>query len=118
MDQAFLIACIISYRALFVQREQRSYENHVGQDRLKGEAGTKATSDKQSGLIKRARLYHDSLLQTFKSLETRHDMELPHPETGRFSSSFLTEVENYDTAMKKTSTNSSSTSELVDRQYV
>ncbi|OAK95324.1 hypothetical protein IQ06DRAFT_309680 [Phaeosphaeriaceae sp. SRC1lsM3a] len=104
---AFLIACIISFRALFAQREQRSYENQVEQQRLAWEGrATESTSGKRSGIIKRARLYHDSLLQSFKSLETRHDMNLPNPETGRFSPTFLTEIQNNDLTTEKTTTSS------------
>ncbi|KAF2267293.1 hypothetical protein CC78DRAFT_566250 [Lojkania enalia] len=88
---AFLIACIVSFRALFAQREQRAYEKKMAQRQIAWQnSSTKRGTPR--GLFERARYIHNSLLETFKTLETV-DMELPAPESGRFSATFLTEIE-------------------------
>ncbi|KAF2113622.1 hypothetical protein BDV96DRAFT_688594 [Lophiotrema nucula] len=87
---SFLIACIVSFRALFVRQENRTYE-HSKQPR---EAGLR----EQQGLtndhkFSRVRRVHDSLLESFKALETTDDADLPKPASGRFTPTFLTDVE-------------------------
>jgi hypothetical protein len=47
---------------------------------------------KNVGILRRARHIHDSLLESFKTLETVDDNRLPLPESGRFSPTFLTEM--------------------------
>jgi hypothetical protein len=120
---AFLIACIISFRALFAQRENQSYENQrqaqqIAWQQRQTDSSSGAKRMKNLSLIRRARMYHDSLLQSFKSLETGHDMRLPEPESGRFSPTFLTEINSNGAAKEKSSTSSQEEPELVDRRYV
>jgi hypothetical protein len=120
---AFLIACIISFRALFAQREQQSYENQRQAQQLawqqrQTDSSSGAKRMKNLSLVRRARMYHDSLLQSFKSLETGHDMRLPKPESGRFSPTFLTEINSNGAVKEKSSTSSQDEPEFVDRRYV
>jgi hypothetical protein len=95
---AFLIACIISFRALFAQHERRTYDQQIRAKQAAWEEAQKESSEaasksKKSSLFRRMRTYHDSLLTTFRELETGRDMRLPEPESGRFSATFLREIE-------------------------
>ncbi|KAF2009716.1 hypothetical protein BU24DRAFT_497285 [Aaosphaeria arxii CBS 175.79] len=85
---AFFIACLISYRALFTQVR---FQHLAIQGQLDS---SNSTSWKSSSLFRRAGYLHNSLLRTFKELETGDPLRLPEPESGRFSPTFLAEIEN------------------------
>jgi hypothetical protein len=81
---AFLIACIISFRALFAQRKHRSYDyqRELKQQQARSSSGG-SKPKKTSSIFERMRSYHDSLLTSFRELETQDDMRLPQPESVR-----------------------------------
>ncbi|ORY03570.1 hypothetical protein BCR34DRAFT_520715 [Clohesyomyces aquaticus] len=92
---AFLIACIVSFRALFAQRENSAYENQMQLREIawqEQQASSRSSRLKNVGILRRARYIHDSLLESFRTLETVDDSRLPLPESGRFSPTFLTEM--------------------------
>lgn len=105
---AFLVACLISFRALFTQREHRSYEQQV---RLRGldwrdnqsPKIPSAKSPKTTSIMERMKSYHNALIQSFKDLETERDLRLPEPESGRFSPTFLTEIDSGSSTEEKPS---------------
>lgn len=85
-DLAFIIACLVSFRTLFTRRAKR-----IG-------AKGKEQKDRQreppeaplpSGIRERAKLFHESLLDTCRSLESTNDdqsddmLSLPHPASGK-----------------------------------
>ncbi|KAF1849696.1 uncharacterized protein K460DRAFT_390372 [Cucurbitaria berberidis CBS 394.84] len=97
---SFIIASLISFRALFAQRERKA---EASQHRRREEAfrNQKEASDESSqrnGFRRRARQLHDSLLESFKDSETIHDDTLPVPESGRFSPTFLTNISDDNSA--------------------
>jgi hypothetical protein len=108
---AFLIACIISFRALFAQHERRTYDQQILAKQAAWEEAQKESSEAsksmKSSLFRRMRTYHDSLLTTFRALETGIDMRLPEPESGRFSATFLREIEGAHCREKSTGSSGS-----------
>ncbi|KAF2995484.1 hypothetical protein E8E14_003987 [Neopestalotiopsis sp. 37M] len=94
--QAFIMACLASFRALFAQKERKALE-------ARREAAVAKTMLKPVGLRARARLFHDTLLNTCITLELgegsgrsplpmpvsgRLSIELPEPEDASSSSRF------------------------------
>ncbi|KAI0424153.1 hypothetical protein F5Y09DRAFT_325253 [Xylaria sp. FL1042] len=78
---AFIAACIVSFRALFVKKERMAVH-------ARERAIAAGPVSKPSGLRNRAKLLHGSFLETLKTLELGENDEpslLPMPITGRLS---------------------------------
>ncbi|KAI8960634.1 hypothetical protein F5Y11DRAFT_260544 [Daldinia sp. FL1419] len=112
---SFLIACLISFRSLFVQeanmKEARARERE--------HRTTVHPSLKDHGLRAKARMLHDSVLNTLMSLEgsTRVDLELtplPEPPNGGRNGSFDRDG-TWSDADKSTHTRADSVRVLVPR---
>lgn len=71
MSPAFLIACIVSFRTLFVQRNNKVQDEH--QKHLLREAAHQSAM--RRGWRTRARQFHDSVLDTCKTLEGWSDSD-------------------------------------------
>ncbi|RYP63195.1 hypothetical protein DL770_009444 [Monosporascus sp. CRB-9-2] len=85
---AFIIACLVSFRSLFAQREDNALKETEEQARRR-RAAIGYTS-RAKGFRAKARLLHETLLDTLKTWEesTRVDNELitlPRPPDGRLS---------------------------------
>ncbi|KAI1484555.1 hypothetical protein F5X96DRAFT_683510 [Biscogniauxia mediterranea] len=82
---SFIIACLVSFRALFAQDNPKP-QPAVAQPRTKDGA----YDPKAAGFRARARRLQDSILDTFRTLEgTNLEMSLlPHPPSGRLSVDF------------------------------
>jgi uncharacterized membrane protein len=108
---AFLIACIISFRALMAQHENREYQEQVQLQQMawnEQQASEEAKTSGKSSFLRRARRYHDSLLFSLKTMETGKSFRLPEPESGRFSPTFLTEIEHETITKERTNSQSDS----------
>lgn len=71
---AILIACIVFFRTVFVQRKNKASDEH--QNQLRREAAYRSAM--RRGWLARGRQLHDSLLETCKSLENcSHSDEFP-----------------------------------------
>lgn len=87
---AFIAACLISFRALFTYKEQRSSDRIVQERQQQPRDSTR--SSKSSPMRERVRRAQESLLSTFMSWEgvdSSVEMSvLPHPASGRMSVDF------------------------------
>lgn len=87
---AFIVACLVSFRTLFVHKSAGSSSTGARQRRYQS-----SNSSKPSWLRGRAVVLHDTLLDTFMSMEGVESFpqvsELPHPPSGRLSLDFLRE---------------------------
>ncbi|KAI1639200.1 hypothetical protein F4809DRAFT_596992 [Biscogniauxia mediterranea] len=82
---SFIVACLVSFRALFAQENPKP-QPAVARQRTKDGA----YDPKTAGFRARARRLQDSILDTFRTLEgTNPEMSLlPHPPSGRLSVDF------------------------------
>lgn len=102
---AFLIACLVSFRALFAQREavqseeearlyreRKLREKVLSNQREGGYSSTVLGSGKLRGFRMHLRSFHDTLLDTCHTLEGttywKFDNELPMPPSHRLSVDF------------------------------
>ncbi|KAF2119898.1 hypothetical protein BDV96DRAFT_566279 [Lophiotrema nucula] len=92
---SFIIASLVSFRALFAQREKNAdaSEHRRREEAYQRQRERSDESSQRFGFRWRARRFHDSLLESFKDSETIHDRRLPVPESGRFSPSFITGID-------------------------
>jgi hypothetical protein len=90
---AFIIASLVSFRAFFTQRVKKANEHDVRRREQVNRDQKTPSSPKSFGFRRRARRFHDSLLETFKTTETVNDIGLPIPPSGRFSPTFITDIE-------------------------
>ncbi|KAJ0104203.1 hypothetical protein J7T55_001690 [Diaporthe amygdali] len=88
---AYIIACIVSFRTLFVHNEQQSEARDAGRKRQESE------ERRRQGLMERMRRLHDSILDTCRTWEGHWDdsslsllrtFRLPKPPSGRLSVDF------------------------------
>jgi hypothetical protein len=65
---AFLIACVVSFRALFAQRQKKANaKQHEYRERMHREA--QGSHPHRDSLIRRAKRFHDGLVETLRSTE-------------------------------------------------
>lgn len=96
MIEAFIIACIVSFRALFAQRDTREEASAARRHEQALQAEKNGSPLKPSSFAMRARRLHSSLLETMRSLETTHGNEdtiLPVQEPRSVSLTFLRDEE-------------------------
>ncbi|KAF2142290.1 uncharacterized protein K452DRAFT_358129 [Aplosporella prunicola CBS 121167] len=115
---SFIIACLVSFRALFARREKRAYENEARQREQAHQEQKTSSSRKSSGLRGRARRFHDSILDSIRTTETVSDLDLPMPASGRFSPTFITEYEPESTPKNKINSMETSSSQRTGSQDV
>lgn len=106
-----MVACIISFRTLFVRNEQLSDEIHAVHMRQQSE------ERRRQGLNKRMRMLRDSVLDTCRSLEGHWDdpneslsrtVRLPKPPSGGLIVDFSTDAgSSLDQRFSKESSNES-----------
>ncbi|KUI53627.1 Lipase [Cytospora mali] len=86
---SFIIACCVSFRALFLQQEHRSQQ---ARDQKRKETGSMyAMDENRKGFRAKARWLHDSLLDTCRDLEgttATNAFGQPVPPSGRLSVDF------------------------------
>lgn len=87
---AFIIGCLVSFRALFVKRDSSANEAYL-QERRRGVVPHNKPGAR--GLRARIQVLQDELTTTFMSWEAttrvgRDSFHLPHPPTGRMSLDF------------------------------
>ncbi|KAG6363083.1 hypothetical protein INS49_008178 [Diaporthe citri] len=108
---SYLIACIVSFRSLFVRNEQQSDARDAAHMRQQSE------ERRRRGLKERMRMLHDSVLDTCRSLEGHWDdsnesllrtLQVPKPPSGRLSVDFSTHAgSSFDQRVSKESSNQS-----------
>lgn len=88
---AFIIACLVSFRTLFVRNEQQSEAKEAEERNLQ------SNERRRRGLMERMRRLHDSVLDTCRTWEGEWDdsnasflrtVRLPKPPSGRLSVDF------------------------------
>ena len=106
---AFIIACLVSFRALFTQREKQAHEN---QARL--EEQIHQARGRPLGFRERVRQFHDNLLDSFRISETSNETGLPYPASGRFSPTFIMDIEGGCAAKHRMNTLQASTDQIIE----
>lgn len=90
--KAYIIACLVSYRALFT-RKDKVLPNQKPMPRPASPSGQlEGAKGRRSRFISRVRLMQNSLLETCRTLEgtrSSDDYDLPFPPPGRMSINFL-----------------------------
>lgn len=95
--KAFIIACTVSFRSLFVNKQRQHQEVTPGQSPQAGQQWTSTEEKKRRWRNERLRRFHDSVLDTCRTLEGSWDSSefamlpghtLPKPPSGRLSVDF------------------------------
>lgn len=91
MCKAFVVACVVSFRTLFMHKENQSAAKEEG--RLRQESADR----RRYNIMERMRRLHDSVLDTCRTLEGPWEdsnvsflrtYQLPKPPSGRLSVDF------------------------------
>ena len=76
---AFIISCIVSYRALFTQRRRKAEDEEIRKRVRYAEENRTSLSPGAFWMVGRMRRFHDSVMETMRSSEIEYEDELVEP---------------------------------------